>query len=244
MLKKSATLLIALTVACGSFAAHAAAATKLETSVDSHLGIKYKYGGDTTRGFDCSGFTRFIFAKFGIDLPRTSAGQAGIGEKVAKADLRPGDLVFFNTNGRSISHVGIYMGGGKFAHASTSLGTTITPLNDKYYAKRYVTARRVLDDNTYRKIAAEAAAEAAAPAAAVGEPAAPEAIVIAAPETAVSDEAAVAVSDELEQAAVIEALADAVGETAADEPAPDAEAADDGEPSAPEPEAFDLSMQP
>ena len=200
MLKKSASWLIALTIACGAFAGHAAAspdagapATKLEASVEKLLGIRYKYGGDTVRGFDCSGFTRYIFAQFGIDLPRTSAGQAGVGAKVSKNELRPGDLVFFNTNGKGISHVGIYMGDGKFAHASTTRGITITPMNDKYYSKRYVTARRVLDEKTYLAFAAENAAPAAADGAASN---AAETVVIAAIETAISDAAAVAVSDD------------------------------------------------
>lgn len=196
-MKKSASLLLALTIACGAFAGHAAAAadssTKLESYVESLLGIKYKYGGDTTRGFDCSGFTRYVFAKLGIDLPRTSGGQAKEGVKVAKNELRPGDLVFFNTNGKGISHVGIYMGDGKFAHASTTRGITITPMNDKYYSKRYVTARRVLDEKTYLAFAAENAAPAAADGAASN---AAETVVIAAIETAISDAAAVAVSDD------------------------------------------------
>ena len=77
------------------------------------------------------------------------------GVKVAKEDLREGDLVFFNTSGKGISHVGIYVGDGKFAHASTSKGVVITALSDKYYAKRYVTARRILSDSTYEKIAVD-----------------------------------------------------------------------------------------
>lgn len=95
----------------------------------------------------------YVFEQFDIALPHTSKGQAQKGTEVAKDNLRAGDLVFFNTDGKGISHVGIYVGDGKFAHASTSNGVTINKLSDSYYAKRYVTARRVMNDDTYEKVA-------------------------------------------------------------------------------------------
>ena len=76
-----------------------------------------------------------------------------LGKKVAQSDLIAGDLVFFNTNGKGISHVGIYVGDGKFAHSSSSKGVTISALSDSYYAKRYVTARRVMSQDTFEKYA-------------------------------------------------------------------------------------------
>lgn len=107
-------------------------------------GTPYKYGGRSTKGFDCSGFTSYVFEKAaGITLPRTSGGQASAGTPVSKANLEPGDLVYFNTNGKSISHVGIYVGGDNFIHASSTKGITVTSLNDTYYKTRYRGATRV-----------------------------------------------------------------------------------------------------
>jgi len=194
--KKTASLVLAFSIAFGAFAANASAATELETTVDKLIGIDYRYAGSTTNGFDCSGFTSYVFKKFGVDLPRRSADQATVGEKVAKADLRPGDLVFFNTDGKGISHVGIYMGEGKFAHASSSRGVSISNMDDSYYVNRYVTARRVLGTALYEKIATEAApapAQTASSPAATAEPApAPTAPVAtpAADEVAVNTELA------------------------------------------------------
>ena len=71
---------------------------------------------------------------------------------MAKDQLRPGDLVFFNTDGKGISHVGVYVGEGKFYHSATDQGVTVTKLSDSYYAKRYVTARRVLSDEQYKQV--------------------------------------------------------------------------------------------
>ncbi len=112
------------------------------------LGIKYVYGGSTTKGFDCSGFVSFVFNKFGMTLPRASRDMGKGGIAVKKTDLKPGDLVFFDTNGglNGINHVGIYIGSNKFIHASSSLGrkVTISNLNDKYYTKTYMRARDYL----------------------------------------------------------------------------------------------------
>jgi cell wall-associated NlpC family hydrolase len=132
----------------------------LDGIIDGVVGTPYSYGGSTTRGFDCSGFTGYVFKKMGIDLPRRSVDQASEGTKVAKADLKSGDLVFFDTSGKnngSISHVGIYVGDGKFAHASTSRGVVVEALNGSYYKSRFVTARRVMDDSQFQALAVEAA---------------------------------------------------------------------------------------
>jgi len=111
------------------------------------LGIKYKWGGTTTKGFDCSGYVKYVYNKFGIALGRTSRNQANNGTYVKKADLKVGDLVFFDTDGgkNRINHVGIYMDGGKFIHASSShKKVVISSLGSGFYAKSYMTARRVI----------------------------------------------------------------------------------------------------
>lgn len=134
--------------------------SKLDKSVAPLIGTDYKYGGTTTSGFDCSGFTGYVFNELGIDLPRSSRDMFSWekGTKVAKDELREGDLVFFNTSGDGVSHVGIYVGNNKFAHAA-SKGVTITSLDDSYYAKRYLGARRVMSDGTYEKVAIEPVAK-------------------------------------------------------------------------------------
>ncbi|UVI31146.1 C40 family peptidase [Paenibacillus spongiae] len=125
---------------------------KLTASVNEVVGTPYKWGGTTTDGFDCSGFILHIFKQFDVKLPRTSKTQANTGEKVEKDDLRPGDLVFFNTDGKGISHAGIYVGDGNFAHSSSSKGVRISGLSDSYYKKRYVTARRVVSEQVYKSM--------------------------------------------------------------------------------------------
>ncbi|QXM05738.1 C40 family peptidase [Crassaminicella indica] len=121
---------------------------KVATIANAQLGKKYVYGASGPNTFDCSGFTSYVYRKIGIKLPRTSRGQATVGQKVSKSDLRIGDLVFFDTNGSNngkISHVGIYIGNGKFIHASSGRKRIlITDLNnDSYYKRAYVKARRL-----------------------------------------------------------------------------------------------------
>lgn len=110
----------------------------------AYLGHPYRRGGTSARGFDCSGFTTYIYRQHGIQLPRTSASQAGVGKPVPRNQLQPGDLVFFRTRGRGISHVGIYIGNGKFVHSSSARGRVrVDTLNSGYYYQRYAGARRV-----------------------------------------------------------------------------------------------------
>lgn len=142
------TLVVLLCVNLGS----ASAETVLNNTVDKYLGIKYKTAGSSTSGFDCSGFTVFIFKQFDIDLPRQSSTQALEGDKVARSDLKPGDLVFFNTNGKSISHVGIYLGDDEFIHSASNKGVSKNKLSEKYYDSRYVTARRVLSEDQFTQL--------------------------------------------------------------------------------------------
>lgn len=140
---------IMLLVGGGSVYAQQSDSTKLMESVNEVIGTPYKWGGTTTKGFDCSGFILHIFNQFSIKLPRTSYSQAEVGVKVEMNKLREGDLVFFNTSGKGISHAGIYIGNGKFAHSSSSKGVTISKLSDDYYEKRYVTARRVVSEDLF-----------------------------------------------------------------------------------------------
>ena len=107
------------------------------------LGVPYSWGGTSYGGVDCSGFVWAVFEKNGIDLPRMADGQFESGRHVRVADLRPGDLVFFQTYAPGASHVGIYLGGGRFVHASSSDGVRIDQLAEDYYAERFIGARRL-----------------------------------------------------------------------------------------------------
>ncbi|MFN3689384.1 MAG: NlpC/P60 family protein [Fimbriimonadales bacterium] len=109
-----------------------------------YLGARYRYGGSNARGFDCSGFTSYIYRQHGIRLPHSASAQYRLGKPVARNELQPGDLVFFRTRGRRVSHVGIYIGNGKFVHASSARGRVrIDTLDSGYYKQRYVGARRI-----------------------------------------------------------------------------------------------------
>ncbi|WP_029686601.1 bifunctional murein DD-endopeptidase/murein LD-carboxypeptidase [Tatumella saanichensis] len=109
-------------------------------------GVRYRMGGDTKRGIDCSAFVQRTFREqFGLDLPRSTYEQQDTGSEIARNKLRPGDLVLFHS-GSTGRHVGIYLGNSNFVHASTSSGVMISSLNDSYWKKRYREARRVLSN--------------------------------------------------------------------------------------------------
>lgn len=119
---------------------------KILFEVISYLDTPYKYGGVDRNGIDCSAFTQLVFLNsFGIDLPRTASQQFQEGERISsKDDLQLGDLVFFNTTKRSYpGHVGVYLGENLFAHASRSLGVTVSSLQSTYYNTRFVGGSRV-----------------------------------------------------------------------------------------------------
>lgn len=113
-------------------------------------GTRYRSGSSSPKGFDCSGFTSYVFSKFGYSLTRSSRSQINDGEKVEKNELKPGDLVFFNGRavGKRIGHVGIVTevdttnGNFKFIHASNSRGVTVSASEEPYYKRRYVGACR------------------------------------------------------------------------------------------------------
>ena len=118
--------------------------TSLISTAKNYMGTPYRLGGTTPTAFDCSGFTQYAFNKEGLSLPRTTGQQMAVGTPVSKSNLEMGDLVFFNTSGRGVSHVGIYAGSNNFVHASVSKGVMVSSLDDPYYWKsRYIGARRV-----------------------------------------------------------------------------------------------------
>lgn len=102
------------------------------------------YGGTTPAGFDCSGFTQYVFAKHGISLPRVSRDQFKVGTAVSFSNLKPGDLIFFSiAKNRTVDHVGIYVGNGQFINASSSKGVTIYTFGT-YWKSVFIGAKRVL----------------------------------------------------------------------------------------------------
>lgn len=117
--------------------------TSVVSKAKQYIGSRYVYGGSSPSGFDCSGFTSYVYKQFGVSLNRTAAGQYSNGTAVSKTQLQPGDLVMFGKSG--INHVGIYIGGGQMVHAANpSRGVTIDTINSGYYANNYVGARRVM----------------------------------------------------------------------------------------------------
>jgi lipoprotein Spr len=115
-------------------------------AVDEWYGVRYRVGGNTKKGIDCSGFTVAVYAAaYGLMIPRISREQYRTSRKISTTELQEGDLVFFNTNGRGVSHVGVYLGNNKFIHASVSRGVMVNDLFETYYLKRYIGAGRIDD---------------------------------------------------------------------------------------------------
>jgi cell wall-associated NlpC family hydrolase len=112
----------------------------------SSIGVDYKFGGNShATGFDCSGLVAHVYREgYGINLPRHTLGQSQVGKPVAAEELLPGDLVFYNTLNRPYSHVGIYLGDGRFIHApKTGSAVRIESLQSSYWSKRWNGARRI-----------------------------------------------------------------------------------------------------
>ena len=117
---------------------------ELLDAVDEWYGVRYMRGGNSSRGVDCSGFTVAVYAAvYGFTLPRISRDQYRISRKISTTELQEGDLVFFNTTGRGVSHVGVYLGNNRFIHASVSRGVMVNSLFEKYYLQRFVGAGRI-----------------------------------------------------------------------------------------------------
>lgn len=133
-------------------AAQSEAAGDLLLQAMSLLGVAYRFGGSTpSSGLDCSGFIQYIFKKsLKINMPRTSSEMARTGKAIDRDELAPGDLVFFNTRGFANSHVGLYMGNGKFIHSPrTGKSVEVVNMNSTYWSKRYNGARRVNRTSMY-----------------------------------------------------------------------------------------------
>jgi cell wall-associated NlpC family hydrolase len=118
-------------------------ASKVVALSTRFLGVRYVWGGTSPEGFDCSGLTYYVFGRTGITLPRTTYDMFEAGTPVPEDQLQTGDFVFFETLQPGPSHAGIYLGDGRFIHSSSGFGqVTITPMNHRYYAPRYLGARR------------------------------------------------------------------------------------------------------
>jgi lipoprotein Spr len=131
--------------------------TELETlpnktlldAVDEWYGVRYRSGGTTKNGVDCSAFTGAVYAAaYGTTLPRVSRDQYQQCRKISTTELQEGDLVFFNTRGRGVSHVGVYLGNNKFIHASVSKGVMVSDLFETYYMQRFLGAGRIDNKQT------------------------------------------------------------------------------------------------
>ncbi len=118
-------------------------ARQLTSSALRFLGTPYVFGGTSRSGFDCSGYVQHVFAMLGVSLPRTADAQYDAGHRIV-GSMKAGDLVFFHTYEPGVSHVGIYLGHGRFVHASSSHGVMVSSLSDSYWSARYVGAKRLI----------------------------------------------------------------------------------------------------
>ena len=109
-----------------------------------YIGTPYQFGGTTPKAFDCSGYLQYVFQENGMTLPRTADEQFKLGKSAKTAELEEGDLVFFETYEKGASHCGIYLGGGKFIHASTSKGVRIDELSGDYWNTHYYGGKHIV----------------------------------------------------------------------------------------------------
>ena len=122
-------------------------ASKVVALAKSKIGCPYVWGAEGPNSFDCSGLTRYVYKNaVGITIPRNSSAQASAGYAVSRSNLKPGDLVFFNTNGKGISHVGLYIGNNEMIHSpKPGDNVKVVKITSSYYSSRFVTARRIVD---------------------------------------------------------------------------------------------------
>ena len=127
----------------------------LRAEVETWRGTPHQWGGTDRSGADCSGFVMTLYRDlFGADVPRTTIQQAKAGSGVRRQALKPGDLIFFRPT-RKTRHVGVYLGEGEFAHASSSLGVTVSRLDQPYWRRIYWRARRLLQPSSARRLVPE-----------------------------------------------------------------------------------------
>jgi cell wall-associated NlpC family hydrolase len=120
----------------------------IQTALD-FLGVPYRLGGSDPSGFDCSGLMQWVFARHGMTLPREVRDQYRVGREIDLDEVKPGDLIFFETVSRGASHVGMVIGEGRFVHAPSSQGVVrVEPYTANYWIRRFVGVRRVIDGGT------------------------------------------------------------------------------------------------
>jgi murein DD-endopeptidase / murein LD-carboxypeptidase len=123
--------------------------TYLFNFIDEWWAVRYRYGGTTMRGVDCSSYTgQLLYTVYAVSVPRTAHEQYAVTSRVKREELQEGDLVFFNTRG-GVSHVGVYLSDGYFTHSSCSKGVTISNLNEVYYSKKFISGGRVVEQKKY-----------------------------------------------------------------------------------------------
>jgi cell wall-associated NlpC family hydrolase len=164
--EKVKVFVIALALACAAANAQSTPSDDVVVQALALLGTPYRYGGSSpATGFDCSGLVRHVFAEAARqELPRRSEEMQRFGQPVARRDLQPGDLVFFNTSRRAFSHVAIYIGEGRFVHAPAGSGVVrIEGLDDRYWAARFDGARRLTTSGLASAVSADRGAIAPGP---------------------------------------------------------------------------------